>query len=46
MTVKLTKEKITGLTQACQWLLKRETTSIREVARVIGKIVSSFPGTS
>ena len=30
----------------CQWLLKRETTSIREVARVIGKIVSSFPGTS
>ena len=46
MTVKLTKEKITGLTKACQSLLDSKSLSIREVARVLGKIVSSFPGTS
>ena len=46
MTVKLTKNKITGLTKACQSLLDSKRLSIRDVARVIGKIVSSFPGTS
>ena len=46
MTVKLTKDKITGLTKACQSLLDSKSLSIRDVARVIGKIVSSFPGTS
>ncbi len=46
MTVKLTDEKITSLKQACQTLLENRVSSVREVARVIGKIVSSFPGTN
>ena len=46
MTVKLTKDKITGLTKACQSLLDSKSLSVRDVARVIGKTVSSFSGTS
>ena len=46
MTVRLTDEKVKSLIQACQTLLDNRSSSIREVARIIGKIVSSFPGTS
>ena len=45
MTVKLTGEKATNLQSTCQKLIKCRSPSIREVAQVIGKIVSSFPGT-
>lgn len=44
MTIQLTREKATGLQRACTVLLTRSSPSIREVASVIGKIVSSFPG--
>ena len=46
MTVKLTKDKAANLQKACQTLLRNKNPTIREVARVIGKIVSSFPGTN
>lgn len=45
MTIKLTGEKATNLKRVCQDLLNRQSSTIREVARVIGKLVSSFPGT-
>ena len=44
MTINLTAEKATAVQQICRTLLQRETPSIRDVARVIGKIVSTFPG--
>lgn len=44
MTVRLTQEKTISLKQDCAKLLKFPIATIREVARVIGKIVSSFPG--
>ncbi len=44
MTVKLTNEKALKLLQACRDLLTRKTPKIREVARVLGMMVSSFPG--
>ena len=44
MTICLTVEKATSVQQDCQALLEREKYSIREVAQVIGKIVSTFPG--
>ena len=44
MTIQLTREKATGLQRACTELLASSSLSIREVASVIGKIVSSFPG--
>ena len=46
MTVKLTEDKAANLQKACQTLLRNKNPTIREVARVIGKIVSSFPGTN
>ena len=46
MTVKLPDDKVVSLVQTCQNLLGAEHPTIREVAHVIGKIVSSFPGTS
>jgi hypothetical protein len=46
MTVRLTEEKAINLQKTCQRLLKCRNPTIREVARVIGKIVSSFPGTT
>ena len=45
MTVKLTEDKATSLKHTCQNLLHQKSATIREVARVIGKLVSSFPGT-
>ena len=42
MIVKLTAEKALKLQH--DYLIKRQSISIREAARVIGKIVSSFPG--
>ena len=44
MTICLTPEKAAGLKTACQALLTNPSPTIRELARVVGKIVSSFPG--
>ena len=44
MTIQLTREKATSLQNVCTELLENSSPSIREVASVIGKIVSSFPG--
>ena len=45
MTIQLTREKAaTSLQNVCTELLENFSPSIREVASVIGKIVSSFPG--
>lgn len=44
MTIKLTAEKANDLKNVCTNLLVSKTLTIREVARVIGKIVASFPG--
>lgn len=43
MTITLTPEKAFSVKEACSSLLEGVTT-IREVARVIGKVISSFPG--
>ena len=43
MTIQLTREKATSLQNVCTELLENSSPSIREVASVIGKIVSSFP---
>ena len=44
MTITLTGRKAQTLQIACRTLLEHPSPTIREVARVIGKIVSSFPG--
>ena len=45
MTIQLTREKTVGLKRDCETLLKSDKPKlIREVARVIGKIVANFPG--
>ena len=44
MTIPLTPEKAAGLKTACHALLTNSSPTIRELARVVGKIVSSFPG--
>ena len=44
MTVTLTREKALALQHACQALLSTARPTIREVARILGKIVSFFPG--
>ena len=44
MTILLTPAKAVKLKVACQHLLATSLPSIRELARVIGKIVSCFPG--
>ena len=44
MTIQLTREKATSLQNVCTELLENSSPSIREVASVIGKLVSSFPG--
>ena len=46
MTVRLTIEKAKQLKQDCMKLKQTNSPPIREVARIIGEIVSSFPGTS
>ena len=44
MTVCLTPEKANGLILGCKELLRLDSFSIREFARVIGKMVASQPG--
>ena len=44
MTIKVITAKATQLQHDCIQVLSRDKLSIREVARIIGKIVSSFPG--
>ena len=43
MIAKLMAEKALKLQHDCLIILKRQSISIREAARIIGKIVSSFP---
>ena len=43
MTIRLTLEKAAGLKMTCHALLTNPSPTIRELARVVGKIVSSFP---
>ena len=43
MKVFLTAEKTEKIILACQQLLKKSAISIREVAQVIGRLVSSLP---
>jgi len=43
MTITLTPEKAFSVKEACSSLLEGVTT-IQEVARIIGKVISSFPG--
>ena len=44
LTVMLTKEKAVNLKQSCTQVLGSPKITIRQVAKVIGQIVSSFPG--
>ena len=44
MTVTLPREKALALQHVCQVLLNTALPTIREVACVLGKMVSSFPG--
>ena len=44
MTLQLAREKATGLQRVCKELLTCPSLSIREVAKVIGKIVPGFSG--
>ena len=44
MTILFTPGKSPGLKTACHALLTNPSSTIREQARVVGKIVSSFPG--
>ena len=44
MTIRLTREKASGLKRACHALLTNPSPTIRELAGVVGKIVPSFPG--
>ena len=44
MRVCLTREKADKIVSACQQLLKKSSMPIKEVAKVIGLLVSSLPG--
>ena len=44
MTIQLTTEKALGLKTVCIELMRATTSSIREVASAIGRMVASFPG--
>ena len=44
MTVSLTPDKANKLKTAVNCLLSREQWSVREVAQVLGRTISSFPG--
>ena len=44
MTVMLTEEKVLGILSVCASLLKTQMPTIRQVAEVIGILVSNFPG--
>ena len=43
MTVFLTEEKVNSLVESCRELLQKSQPSVRQGAKAIGKIVSSFP---
>ena len=43
MTVQLTEERIAGILNLCNKLVQATTCTIRDLARIIGKIISSFP---
>ncbi|CAB4027193.1 Transposon Tf2-6 poly [Paramuricea clavata] len=44
MTVTLTSKKVTKIVAACEHLLKQTSIIIRELASLIGTLVSTFPG--
>jgi hypothetical protein len=44
MTVTLTSKKVTKIVAACEHLLKQKSITIRELASLIGTLVSTFPG--
>ena len=44
MTIRLTEDKAKDVKASCLLLLSKTTCKIQEVARVIGKLVASFPG--
>jgi hypothetical protein len=44
MTVTLTSKKLTKIVAACEHLLKQTSIIIRELASLIGTLVSTFPG--
>ena len=44
MSVRLTDEKTKKVASACNYLLHTRVYTIREVATVLGILVSSFPG--
>ena len=44
MTVRLTPEKKESIKSYCIELLEKQIFTIREIAKVIGKLVASFPG--
>ena len=43
MTIKLTRDKAADIKNVCKNLLNKSKPTIREVAKVIGKMVASFP---
>ena len=43
MTIRLTPEKVAGLKMACDAQLTNPSPTMWELARMVGKIVSSFP---
>ena len=43
MTVTLTPERSSDMISCCLTIVKKETVTIRDLAKVIGKIVASFP---
>ena len=44
MTERLTPEKKESIKSYCIELLEKQIFTIREIAKVIGKLVASFPG--
>ena len=44
MTVRLTPEKKESIKSFCTELLEKQIFTIRAIAKVIGKLVASFPG--
>lgn len=44
MTVKLTQSKCHAYLDMCKDMLRKDRVSIREIAQLIGKLVSTFPG--
>lgn len=45
MTISATPEKIVSIVKACRQLVKKAAHLILDVAKVIGLIISLFPGT-